>query len=81
MNVIKEFYIRQFQTKIPSIEQIFRWRLKTTPAAERFGSVTFVMSYLVAVVGSLCIALATTLIIKNLTILVLSQHLLYLLLL
>ncbi|HLX55544.1 MAG TPA: hypothetical protein VKR83_00825 [Ktedonobacteraceae bacterium] len=59
MNMIKEFYIRQFQQQMPEIEQAFRWRLKTIPAGERFGSVTFIMSNLIALVGSVCLALAT----------------------
>jgi hypothetical protein len=41
MNVIKEFYIEQFHEQMPQIEKAFRWRLKTIPAGERVGSVTF----------------------------------------
>jgi hypothetical protein len=41
MNLIKEFYIQQFQKQMPQITRAFRWRLKTIPAGERFGSVTF----------------------------------------
>jgi hypothetical protein len=61
MNVIKEFYIQQFQQQMPNIEKVFRWRLKTIPSGERFGSVTFVMSYLIALVGSLCLAAVVSL--------------------
>ncbi len=67
MNLIKEFYIQQFQRQMPGIEQVFRWRLKTVPAAERTGSVTFVMSYLIASVGSLCFATAVALAIMQLS--------------
>jgi 8-oxo-dGTP pyrophosphatase MutT (NUDIX family) len=56
MNVIKEFYIQQFQRVMPQIEQAFRWRLKTIPPGERIGSVTFAISALIAVVGSFCFA-------------------------
>ncbi len=58
MNVIKEFYIRQFQRQMPQIEHAFRWRLKTIPPGERIGSVTFAISALIAVMGSFCFAAA-----------------------
>jgi hypothetical protein len=54
MNVIKEFYIQQFQQSMPHIERAFRWRLKTIPPGERIGSVTFAIGSLIALVGSLC---------------------------
>lgn len=54
MNLIKEFYIQQFQKQMPQVTRAFRWRLKTIPAGERFGSVTFVVCYTVALLGSLC---------------------------
>jgi Zn-dependent protease with chaperone function len=54
MNVIKEFYIRQFQRNMPQIEHAFRWRLKTIPPGERIGSVTFIISTLIAFMGSFC---------------------------
>src|SRR5256714_4993310 len=56
MNVIKEFYIQQFQQQMPAIEHAFRWRLKTIPLGERIGSVTFMFGYLNALIGSLCLA-------------------------
>lgn len=56
MNVVKEFYIQQFQQQMPSIEHAFRWRLKTIPTGERTGSVTFIMSHLIALIGSLSLA-------------------------
>lgn len=67
MNVIKEFYIHQFQHQMPTIERVFRWRLKTIPAGERIGSVTFVMSYLIALMGSLCLAAAVFLAMRQLS--------------
>lgn len=66
MNVIKEFYIHQFQQQMPQIEQAFRWRLKTIPSGERIGSVTFWMSFLIALTGSLCLAAATALTVRQL---------------
>lgn len=56
MNVIKEFYIQQFQQDMPQIECAFRWRLKTIPAGERIGSVTFAICALIALMGSFCFA-------------------------
>ncbi len=56
MNVVKEFYIQQFQQQMPGVERAFRWRLKTIPTGERIGSVTFIMGYLIALMGSLCLA-------------------------
>jgi hypothetical protein len=56
MNVIKEFYIQQFRHQMPRIEHAFRWRLKTVPAGERFGSTTFVVCSTVALLESACFA-------------------------
>ncbi len=56
MNVIKEFYIRQFQRQMPGIERAFRWRLKSIPAGERFGSTTFIVCFTVALLASVCFA-------------------------
>ena len=56
MNVIKEFYIQQFKQQMPAIEHAFHWRLKSIPLGERIGSVTFMMGYLNALIGSLCLA-------------------------
>jgi predicted membrane channel-forming protein YqfA (hemolysin III family) len=58
MNVIKEFYIEQFQQQMPEVEKAFRWRLKTIPPGERIGSVTFAISSLIGLMGSICFALA-----------------------
>ena len=59
MNVVKEFYIQQFRQQMPRIERAFRWRLKTIPAGERFGSTTFVVCSTVALLESVCFAGAT----------------------
>ncbi len=56
MNVIKEFYIQQFRQQMPRIEHAFRWRLKTIPAGERFGSTTFIVCATVALLESVCFA-------------------------
>ena len=59
MNVVKEFYIQQFQRLMPQIEHAFRWRLKTIPPGERISSVTFAISALIALMGSFSFAGAT----------------------
>lgn len=56
MNVIKEFYIQQFEQPMPGIEHAFRWRLKTIPAGERLGSTTFIVCATVALLESICFA-------------------------
>ena len=56
MNVIKEFYIQQFQHQFPQIKHAFRWRLKTIPAGERLGSTTFIVCSTVALIESICFA-------------------------
>ena len=56
MNVIKEFYIREFKRQVPHVEHAFRWRLRTVPAGERVGSVTFLICYTIAFLASLCFA-------------------------
>ncbi len=58
MNVIKEFYIQQFQHDMPHIQQAFRWRLNTIPSGESVKSVTFAISALIAVMGSICFGAA-----------------------
>ena len=61
MNVIKEFYIKQFEQDMPHIQQAFRWRLKTIPAGESIKSVTFAISALIALMGSICTGAAVLL--------------------
>lgn len=65
MNVIKEFYIQQFRQQMPRVERAFRWRLKTIPAGERFGSTTFVVCSTVALLDSVCFAGAAFVIANN----------------
>jgi hypothetical protein len=69
MNVIKEFYIQQFKQQMPRVERAFRWRLKTIPAGERFGSTTFVVCATVALLDSVCFAGAAFVIANNVPIL------------
>lgn len=56
MNLVKEFYIREFKRQVPHVEHAFRWRLLTIPAGESIGTVTFVISYTIAFLASLCFA-------------------------
>lgn len=56
LNVVKEYYIKQARDSFPDIEDAFRWRLRTVPAGERFGSVTFLICSTIAFLGSLCLA-------------------------
>lgn len=65
MNVIKEFYIRQFQQQMPGIERAFRWRLKSIPAGERLGSTTFIVCFTVALLESTCFAGAAFVLANN----------------
>ena len=56
MNVIKEFYIQEFQQQMPAVKYAFRWRLRGIPAGERPGSVTFIVCHMVGFIGALCFA-------------------------
>ncbi|HEX6541346.1 MAG TPA: hypothetical protein VF040_06305 [Ktedonobacterales bacterium] len=56
MSVIKEFYIREFQQQMPTVQHAFRWRLKGIPAGERAGSATFIVCHMVGFIGALCFA-------------------------
>jgi hypothetical protein len=56
MNVIKEFYIREFQQQMPGIVHAFRWRLKGIPAGESRGSATYIVCHMVGFIGALCFA-------------------------
>jgi len=69
MNVIKEFYIQQFKQQMPRVEHAFRWRLKSIPAGESFGSTTFVVCATVALLESVCFAGAAFVIADNVSIL------------
>jgi ADP-ribose pyrophosphatase len=56
MNIVKEFYIREFKKQIPDMEQAFRWRLLTVPSGEKVGSLSFYISMTVAMLSSFCFA-------------------------
>jgi ADP-ribose pyrophosphatase len=53
MTTIKEFYIAQFEGVMPLARHAFLWRLDTLPRNERIGSVTFVKTFTVGLLGSL----------------------------
>jgi hypothetical protein len=56
MNIIKEFYIREFQQQLPAVQHAFRWRLGGIPAGERRGSATYIVCHMVGFIGALCFA-------------------------
>jgi hypothetical protein len=56
MNVIKEFYIREFQKQMPNVVYAFRWRLKGIPAGESRGSATYIVCHMVGFIAALCFA-------------------------
>lgn len=58
MNVVKEYYIKHFQEKLPDVEDAFYWRFKTMPTGEKFRNVAFMICATVAMLGSLCFAAA-----------------------
>lgn len=65
MGRIREFYIEKFKAQVPDVEHAFLWRLRTIPAGERLGSVTFLVCYTIAFLGSLCLAGATYLVYED----------------
>lgn len=56
MNRIKEYYIRRLAPVAPDVTQAFHWRMRGIPRGERLGSVTFLISFTIAFLGSLCLA-------------------------
>lgn len=56
MNVIKEFYIHEFQEQMPGVVHAFQWRLKGIPAGESRGSATYIVCHMVGFIGALCFA-------------------------
>jgi ADP-ribose pyrophosphatase len=56
MNRIKEYYIRRFISQVPDIADAFHWRLRTIPKGEKVGTLTFLVCFTVALLGSLCFA-------------------------
>ena len=65
MNFVKEYYIEQFTGQMPGVEQAFRWRLRTIPTGERLGSVTFLVCYTVACLGSISFAAAAFVLVSS----------------
>ena len=58
MNVVKEYYIKHFNERMPDVKDAFRWRLSTMPTGEKFRNVAFMICATVAMLGSLCFAAA-----------------------
>jgi ADP-ribose pyrophosphatase len=58
MNLIKAHYIRMFAPQYENLQHVFNWRLETIPSDERVGSITFLISFTVAFLDSLCLAAA-----------------------
>lgn len=58
MNVIKEHYIKEFKGKVPSVDQIFRWRTASMPSGRRFGSLTFLVCFAITFIDSFALGLA-----------------------
>lgn len=56
MNRIKEYYLKRLLPVAPDATQAFHWRLRSIPSGERLGSVTFLVSFTIAFLGSLCFA-------------------------
>lgn len=67
MNVIKEHYITHFRGEVPAVDDIFRWRLKTIPAGNRFGSLTFLVCLAITVIDSIALGLAAVVITELVT--------------
>jgi ADP-ribose pyrophosphatase len=58
MNLIKAHYIRTFTPQYENLQNIFNWRLETIPSDERVGSITFLISFAVAFLDSICLGAA-----------------------
>lgn len=56
MNRVKEYYIKHLAPHVPDAAKAFHWRLRTIPRGERLGSVTYLVSFSIAFLGSLCFA-------------------------
>ncbi|HEV7129928.1 MAG TPA: NUDIX hydrolase, partial [Ktedonobacterales bacterium] len=55
---IKEYYIERLKQQVPDIEKAFLWRLETLPKGEKRGTITHLICFTTAVIGSLCTATA-----------------------
>jgi len=58
MNLIKAHYIRTFTPQYENLQNVFNWRLETIPSDERVGSITFLISFAVAFLDSICLGAA-----------------------
>ncbi len=58
MNLIKAHYIKMFAPQYENLQNVFNWRLETIPSDERVGSITFLISFAVAFLDSLCLGAA-----------------------
>jgi ADP-ribose pyrophosphatase len=58
MNLIKAHYIRTFTPQYEHLQNVFNWRLETIPSDERVGSITFLISFAVAFLDSICLGAA-----------------------
>jgi ADP-ribose pyrophosphatase len=58
MNLIKAHYIRTFTPQYENLQNVFNWRLETIPSDERVGSITFLISFAVAFLDSICVGAA-----------------------
>ncbi|MEO7002100.1 MAG: hypothetical protein ABI068_09765 [Ktedonobacterales bacterium] len=56
MGVIKEFYIQKLKRRMTDIEQAFRWRLRNAPRGGPIGGGNSLISYVIALLGSLAVA-------------------------
>ena len=58
MNLIKAHYIKMFAPQYENLQNVFHWRLETIPSDERVGSITFLISFTLAFLDSLCLGAA-----------------------
>jgi ADP-ribose pyrophosphatase len=58
MTRIKEYYIERLRPTVPDIDRAFMWRLATLPAGEKRGTITYLVCYTTAIIGSLSTGLA-----------------------
>lgn len=56
MNVVKEYYLKRLPDEDPPLADAFRWRLATIPCGERLTGGSSLISYTIAILGSLAMA-------------------------
>lgn len=61
MNRIKEYYIEHLRESVRDVDKAFKWRLKTLPRAEKRGTITHLVCYTTAFLGSLAYGLCVLL--------------------